>query len=44
MNKIESEEDLLKFSPEILKSELIKLGLKCGGRLEERAHRLWLIK
>jgi len=27
-----------------LKNELVKLGLKCGGKLEERANRLWLIK
>jgi len=37
-------ESLLKFGGERLKFALSKRGLKCGGRPEERAQRLWSIK
>ena len=44
LNMISSEQELLKFDGEVLKNELMNLGLKCGGRLEDRASRLWMIK
>ena len=37
-------EDLEKLGAEHLKHELMKLGLKCGGNLKERAQRLFEIK
>jgi hypothetical protein len=42
--EIESVEDLIALGVEHLKSELMRLGLKCGGKLEDRAQRLWDIK
>jgi len=44
MNTINSVEDLLKLGPDHLKHELTRLGLKCGGNLQERANRLYDIK
>lgn len=44
LSEIESVEDLIALGVEHLKSELIRLGLKCGGKLEDRAQRLWDIK
>jgi len=43
--KYSSAEDLLaKVSAEALKQSLQRLGLKCGGKPEERAKRLFLLK
>jgi splicing factor 3A subunit 3 len=39
-----SVEELASLGLDRLKSALIALGLKCGGTLEERAHRLWHTK
>lgn len=44
LGDIESVEDLIALGVEHLKSELMRLGLKCGGKLEDRAQRLWDIK
>ncbi len=29
---------------EVLKDELVKLGMKCGGTLQQRAERLWRVR
>lgn len=44
LNDINSIDDLFKLGMEHLKYELTRLGLKSGGRLEDRAQRLWDIK
>jgi len=44
LKKIISQEDLEALGADYLKHELMRLGLKCGGTLKERASRLWQIK
>jgi hypothetical protein len=41
---INSVDDLIKLGPDHLKLELMRLGLKCGGSLQDRAKRLYDIK
>eukprot|EP00808_Paulinella_micropora_P031249 g39193.t1 len=41
---LSSVKDLTRLGLDVLKQELTLLGLKCGGTLEERAERLWLVK
>ena len=42
LDQINSAEELESLGLDGLKSELSKLGMKCGGTLKERAERLWL--
>jgi len=44
LDQMKSVEDLMNLGPEHLKHELMRLGLKCGGDLKERAQRLFDIK
>lgn len=44
LDKFESVEELEGVGPHLLKAVLQKLGLKCGGTLSERAHRLYSVK
>ena len=44
LDKFESVEELEAVGPHLLKAVLQKLGLKCGGTLSERAHRLYSVK
>lgn len=44
LDELKSFDQVLKIDPELVKQELKRLGLKCGGRPEERAKRLWDIK
>ena len=44
LRNIKSIEDLENLGSAHLKAELMRLGLKCGGNLRERAQRLWDIK
>lgn len=44
VTKYSSEEELLSVGGDALKAALQKLGLKCGGTPQERAHRLFSTK
>ena len=44
LEKLKSLQEVLKLNPESVKHHLKSLGLKCGGRPEERAKRLWDVK
>jgi len=44
LDSVESASDLECFGLDHLKSELTRLGLKCGGTLKERCERLFLLK
>jgi len=44
LNQVKTIEDLVNLGAEHLKNELMRLGLKCGGDLKERAQRLFDIK
>ncbi|EAS00240.1 telomere stability/silencing protein (macronuclear) [Tetrahymena thermophila SB210] len=44
LDQIKSTDDLIKLGDAHLKHELTRLGIKAGGKLEEKAQRLWAIK
>jgi len=44
LSQVERFEDLMKWGGDKLKVELQKNGVKCGGTVEERAQRIWLIR
>jgi len=44
LTAIKSLDELVNLGADHLKNELMRLGLKCGGNLQERAKRLWDIK
>jgi len=44
LKSINSMQDLIDLGPDHLKHELMRLGLKCGGSLQDRAKRLYDIK
>ena len=44
LNAFGSAQELESLGLDVLKAELQRLGLKCGGRLEQRAARLFLLK
>jgi hypothetical protein len=44
LSGINTMDDLIKLGPDHLKHELVRLGLKCGGSLQEKAKRLYDIK
>lgn len=44
LEELKSFDQVLELDPTLIKQELKRLGLKCGGRPEERAKRLWDIK
>lgn len=41
LGSLENVEQLRATGPDVLKAELIRRGMKCGGTLDERAARLW---
>ncbi|KAL4503221.1 hypothetical protein ABPG72_000827 [Tetrahymena utriculariae] len=44
LDQIKSIDNLIKLGDAHLKNELTRLGLKAGGKVEEKAQRLWVIK
>ena len=44
LDDLKSLDQVLKLEPGLVKHELKRLGLKCGGRPEDRAKRLWEVK
>lgn len=44
LSSVSSVEQLERLGPDVLKEELMRRGLKCGGTLTERAARLFTIR
>ena len=44
LDDMRSVADVQSFGMEVLKAELMRRGLKCGGTLEQRAERLFSVK